>query len=151
MCWNDSQPNAILCGSIVNSTILLDVETDHILYQCKDDTVPLNGLAFTSGSHKFFTLSNNGSLKLWDPRIKVLAMHYNKDLAVNYIDMINYAMDVCGSSREDTMLTCVSKLETEATFYELRQWKKPFASISLAHYPEAHNNNKHLCVKVCSV
>ena len=151
LCWNESHPSAVLCGSTTKTAALLDIEKDKILYQC-DSTptfAPLNGLLFAIDSYKFITLSNNGSLELWDPRMKALAMHFDNknDLTASYSDTVNYAIDVCGNSCEDTKLTCVSRQEKQVAFYELRQWKKPFASILLDHGPQT-SNNKHLCVKV---
>ena len=81
--------------------------------------------------------------------MKALAMHFDNksNLTTNYSDIMNYAMDVCGSSYDDTKLTCVSRQEKQVVFYELRQWKKPFSSIQLDHGPKT-SCNKHICIKV---
>lgn len=151
LCWSDSHPSAVLCGSTVKTAALLDVETNKILYQCDtQELFPLNGLLFATSSSNFFTLSNNGNIELWDPRMKALAMHCGNnviDLPVDYSGSINYAMDVCGGSYEDTRLTCVSRLEKQVVFYELRQWKVPLASIPMDHRPKI-SVNKQLCIKV---
>ena len=132
----------------MKTAALLDVEQDKIVYQCNTQAVaPLNGLSFASNSHKFFTLSNNGSIELWDPRMKALDCDSENNLDVDCGDSLNYAMDVYGSSCEDTKLACVSRQQKQIVFYELRQWKKPFASISLDLGPHT-SDNKHLCVKV---
>jgi len=151
LCWNDDYPNAILCGCTLNSVGLLDVEVDKILYSCDTQVMaPLNGLSFASEACEFFTLSNNGGIELWDTRMKTLAMYCadkNNQTIVNNDGTINYAMDVCGSSYEDSKLACVSRLEKHVVLYELRQWKKPFASTPLGNTPETRNN-KYLCIKV---
>lgn len=148
MGWNDVNPNAVLCGSTVKATALLDVETDKILYQCNTQVaVPLNGLLFANKSCKFFTLSNSGNIELWDPRMKALAMYCDDNKHVDDSCTINYAMDVCGNSYEDTRLTCVSRIEKRVVFYEARQLKKPFTSVPMDHRLET-SNDKHLCIKV---
>ena len=150
LCWNDSHQSAILCGCTVMTAALLDVEMDKILYLCSTQTaVPLNGLLFANESSNFFTLSNNGSIELWDPRMKAEGLRHGntEDVSMDYSSNMNYAMDVCGSSYENTQLACVSRLEKRIVFYELRQWKKPLASISLDYSLET-GVNKHLCVKV---
>ena len=150
--WNDSRPSAILCGCTVKTAALLDMEMDKILFQCSSQTVaPLNGLLFVSESSNFFTLSSNGSIELWDPRMKPLGLHNGntEDVTMDYSSTVNYAMDVCGSSYEDSKLACVSRLDKQVAFYELRQWKKPLASISLDYSLLTRSGiNKHLCVKV---
>ena len=146
MCWNDNHPSAVLCGSTTKTAALVDVEEDKILYQyCTQASVPLNGLLFAGNSCKVLTLSNNGSIELWDPKMKGSAI-MRENNTTDYSATVNYAMDVCGSSYEDTKLTCVSIPDKQVVFYELRQWKKPFASIQLDH--GQIGNNKHLSVKV---
>lgn len=149
MCWNDSHSSVILCGSTVKTAVLLDVEVDKILYQCdKQALVPLNGLLFADESQKFFTLSNNGSIDLWDPRTKPVAMHYDDDVKdASSVDIMYYAMDVSGNSCQDAKLTCVSRLDKQVAFYELRHWKQPLALITLDNIPETRDS-KRLCVKV---
>ena len=103
LCWNESHPSAVLCGSTIKTAALLDVEKDKILYQCDTQTVaPLNGLLFAIDFYKFITLTNSGSIELWDSRMKALAMYCDdkNDFTASYSDTTNYAMDVCGSSYE---------------------------------------------------
>ena len=150
LCWNDIDPSVVLCGSTVKTVALVDVETDKILYKCDTQAVaPLNGLLFAMKSPQFLTLSNNGSIELWDPRMKTSAIHCDNknDVSVDYSSTMNYAMDVYGSSHEDTKLACVSRLEKQVVLYELRHWGKPVASIPLDHQPSTCNN-KQLCIKV---
>ena len=151
LCWNESHPSAVLCGSTIKTAALLDVEKDKILYQCDTQTIaPLNGLLFAIDSYKFITLTNSGSIELWDPRMKALAVHCDNIITNHGIsDTRNYAIDVCGSSYEGAKLTCVSRQEKQVVFYELRQWKKPYASILLDHGPQTSSNKQpKLCVKV---
>ena len=83
--------------------------------------------------------------------MKLLSLHNDntEDVTMDYSSTVNYAMDVCGSSYEDSKLACVSRLDKQVAFYELRQWKKPLASISLDYSLLTRSGiNKHLCVKV---
>lgn len=150
LCWNDNHPTAVLCGCTLNSVALLDVEVDKTLYHCDTQVIaPLSGLLFASEAHKFFTLSNNGGIELWDTRMKTLATYCDdkNDLTIDHGGTINYAMDVCGNSYEDSKLACVSRLEKQVVLYELRQWKKPLASIPLGHGPKT-SDNKYISIKV---
>jgi len=152
LCWSDNNPTIIISGCTVNSAALLDVEKNVLTYRCCGVDMQLNGLAFTcKTSNNFFTLSCDGSIKLWDPRVKGDLLQQESKDDSDFNTGINFAMDVYGDNCEDAKLTCVSRLDECIAFYDVRHWTKPVLSSPLPCDGGKNCHRKHLCVKVSDI